>query len=597
MINGIFTDIGIVIIIATIGAIVAKLVKQPLIPAYVLTGLLIGPVLGLITNMEVISTLSEIGIAFMLFIVGLEIDFKRLRNVAFVSSIGGIILIFVMFAIGVLVAMGFGFRSLSAAYMGLILSFSSTMVVIKLLSDKKELETLHGRMVLGILLMEDLFAIVAMTVLTSINTFSFLVILGSFVKGLILIGAAYFVGRYLFPALFKMAAKSQELLMLCSIAVCFLFALLFNQFGNIVLALWNRFLPGVILHEIVLKTLSAPGFSIAIGAFIAGVTLGHLPYNVEIEGKVRSLRDFFSTIFFVSLGMGLVMTDFTRFIIPLIVFFLIVVMIKPGIIMAISSFFGYKKRPSFLTAVTLAQSSEFSLIIVAQGLALGHISNNIFSFALILAMSTFIVSTYFIKYDNQVYQKFSKRLSIFEKLSTTPKHFEHMPKRRVFKVILCGYNRIGYSVVKTLKKVKKSLLVVDFNPEVVRDLIEEKVHCMYGDVGDTEVIERMGIKTAQILISTVPDKFDNLLLIKKAKQINKKIIVMVTGSQVEEALEMYEAGADYVILPHFLGGEHISLMINEYQNGDFKDVLKNKISHIEELHRRRKMGHRHPKHK
>jgi Kef-type K+ transport system membrane component KefB len=276
-----FYDIGLMIIVATTFAYFAKLIKQPLIPAYVLTGIILGPVLGVITNMGTIRMLSEIGITFLLFIVGLEINFKKLKNIGLVATLGGTIQIMVLFSLGFIIASVLGFLPMEALYVGIILSFSSTMVVIKLLSDKRELDTLHGRLIVGFLLTEDFFAILALSILPILNDFSILLLASSLLKGVSIVIAAWLASKYVFPKMFKFAAKSQELLFLMSIAVCFIFATLFSYIG----------------------------LSIIIGAFIAGVTLANLPYNVQIISKVSSLKDFFATIFFVSLGLELILTS------------------------------------------------------------------------------------------------------------------------------------------------------------------------------------------------------------------------------------------------------------------------------------------------
>ena len=566
--ENIFFDIGFVIIIATVFAFFAKFFRQPLIPAYILAGVIIGPVLKLITNTEIITTLSEIGIAFLLFIVGLEINLKKLKHVGIVSTFGGTIQVASVFGITFIVSLLLGFVVLESVYIALIIALSSTMVVIKLLSDKKEIDTLHGKIIIGILLIQDIVAIIALSILVSLNEFSFVVLSLSLIKGVLAIFIAIAVSKYVFPSLFGFAAKSQELLFISAVAVSFLYSMLFNYLG----------------------------FSIAIGAFIAGVSLANLHYNIEIIGKIRSLRDFFSVMFFVSLGMQLLLESFNTIIKPLIILLLIVIIIKPLIIIFTTSFFGHKKRTSYLTAISLGQISEFSLIIVAQGLLLGHVSQEIFSLTVLLAVITITLTTYFVKFQNVIYTKLARYLEVFDRFSEYKDDLEYLPIKRSKDIILCGYNRIGYGIVKTLKKIKKSVLVVDFNPETIKSLIKQKVSCLYGDIGDLEILERLNFKKAKMVISTIPTKFDNKLLIRTAKKQNKKIIIFVTGSHIKDALELYDAGADYVVLPHFLGGEHLSLLIEDFTQ-DVNKIIEYKLKHINELKERHALGHEHPAHK
>jgi Kef-type K+ transport system membrane component KefB len=565
MMDNIFFDLGLIIIVATFFAYLARLLKQPLIPAYVITGLIIGPLMNIITNKETVFLLAEIGIAFLLFIVGLEINIKKLKDVGLVAPIGGTIQIIILFSFGFMVATFLKYQNIEAIYMGAILAFSSTMIVLKLLSDKKELDTLHGRIILGFLLTEDFFAILAISILPTIASLNITTLVYALLKAVGIMILSFGLSKFIFPKIFKFAAKSQELLFLLSISICFLFAMAFSYIG----------------------------FSIIIGAFIAGVTLANLPYNVEIIGKVTSLKDFFATIFFVSLGMQLIINFSNSILIPLVIFFLFIILIKPLVTMSLTSFFGFRKRTAFMTGISLAQISEFSLIIASQGLFLGHITNSIFTLTVLLAIGTITITSYTIKYDEWIYKFFKKRLKIFDKFGESS-GLEYTPKKKI-DVILCGHNRIGYSIARTLKKMKKGLFVVDFNPEIIKMMIAKKIPCIYGDLGDIEVIERLPVKKANLLISTVPNAQDNLLLLKLVKQKNKSLSVYVTANQIEDALLLYNAGADYVILPHFLGGEHVSLLIEDFSLNVGK-IIETKLKHIQELKRRQHMGHEHPRH-
>jgi len=343
-------DIGIVIIIATILAYFARYIKQPLILAYMLAGIVIGPLgLKLISDQANIAVLSELGIAFMLFIVGLELDIKKLTHLGFVTFTAGIGQIIFTFAVGYLIALIF-FSKVVALFVAAALTLSSTIIVIKLYSDKNELGTLHGRIVLGILLAQDLVAVFLLAALTGADGFASQAIMFSILKGLIMIIIAFAAG-YLFKYVFKPIAKSQELLFLSAVAWCFFLIFVADQFK----------------------------FSIAIGAFLAGISLASLPYNIEIIGRTRSLRDFFATIFFVSLGMQIAFNGVGTLLIPAIVFSMFVIVGNPLIVLIISGLLGYKGRTSFLAAIAIAQISEFSLILVAIGFARGMLSQDILS--------------------------------------------------------------------------------------------------------------------------------------------------------------------------------------------------------------------------
>ncbi|MBI2151782.1 cation:proton antiporter [Candidatus Woesearchaeota archaeon] len=561
--SNIFWQLGLIVIIAAIAAYLLRLIKQPQILAYVLVGILITPVFKIITDTSITQSISTIGIAFLLFIVGLEMDIKALRSVALVSALGGAIQIFLLFGTCFLLALFLGFLPLEAAYLGLLFSFSSTMIVMKLLSDKRELNTLHGRIVVGILLLEDILAILALSILSSINSFSPSIFVFALLKFICLFLLAYLASKYLFPRIFKFSAQHQELLLVTSLAVCFFFSLTFEY----------------------LK------FSPAIGAFVAGISLGNLEYRTEIAGKVKSLRDFFALLFFVSLGMGLSLETIKFIWKPLLVFLAVILLFKPFLTMLICSIFKFTKRPSFLTAISLAQVGEFSLIIAAQGLALGHLSQNTFSLVVLIAIITITLTSYFIKYDNKLYTFLQHPLKLFDIFTT--EGLEYLPSQARPKIILCGHNRIGYSLLKNFEPVKKKVLVIDYNPEVISMLVKKSYHCLYGDVADEEIIERMNLKNINMLISTVPDVHDNFLLIRKVREVNKRATIIVTASEIDEALRLYSHGASYVIMPHFLGGEHIAKMIINLKEKKIK-IKQEKQKHIAELKERKEIGHEHP---
>ncbi|MBU0666157.1 MAG: cation:proton antiporter [Nanoarchaeota archaeon] len=562
----IFFDIGLIIIFATILGYIGKKLKQPLIPIYILAGLIIGPVgFGIITDTETIRTLAEVGIAFLLFMVGLELEFKKLKDVGVASVIGGSIQILIMFFIGMVLAFWLGFAREQIIYLGLIVSFSSTMVVIKLLSDKEELDTLHGRIIIGILLMEDLFAIIALTSLQTINNFTFIFFAAAILKGFGLLVIAFIASKYLFPQIFKIGAKSTEMLFLLSITTCFAFGIISTYFG----------------------------FSIAIGAFIGGITLANLPYNTEIASRVKSLRDFFSTLFFVSLGMELVLTNISHWIPTLIVLTLLIVVFKPLLITIIWCITGYKRKTALLTGISLAQTSEFSLIIVAQGVILGHVSQDFMSIATILAIITISITTYLIKFDDQIYEKIKNKIKFFEKLNKNKKEVNYINKNSEHTVVLIGYDRIGYSIARTLEKLKKDYLVVDFNPDIIKNLVKEKTPCIYGDFGDIEILEKLKLKHVEMVISTIPTMNANELLINKIKEVNKTATIIVTSLTIDDSLELYKLGADYVIIPHLLGGNHVSILLEDISTNIDK-LIETKINHLRELRFRKEI---HPYHK
>lgn len=561
----IFMDVGLIIILATVGAYILKFLRQPMIPAYIIVGVLIGPVFGLVDDPEVIRTLSEIGIAFLLFIVGLELDLKKLRDIGNVASVGALVQMALLFGAGYVASLLLGFGNIPSIYLGLVLAFSSTMVVIKLLSDKYELDTLHGRIVIGILLMQDIIAIVALTVLKDLTGFAFTPFVLNVAQGAGMLIIAILLGKYIFPQVFKFAAKHTELLFLASLSVCFAFSVLFFQMG----------------------------FSIAIGAFVAGITLANLPYNVEIIGRVKPLRDFFSVLFFTAIGAELVFVDFSSIALPLIIFTIFTVVLLPVITIIVVTLFGYKTRTSFLTGISLAQVSEFGLILVAQGVHYNHISQELFSLTIILAIITMTLTAYFIKYDDFLVNFFGPFFKPLEKFSRTQKELSHIRQDKGHENILIGMDRIGYSILRKLRHLHKDVVVVDFNPDIIKKLISKHIPCIYGDIADPEIMEKLKVHHVKMVISTIPNHQESVFLIQQVRKHNKDATIIVTSYQVEDAMDLYETGADYVIIPHLLGGEHVSILLEDISD-DLEKLISKKLQHIRELRHRQ---HMHPHHR
>ncbi|MBW2990461.1 cation:proton antiporter [Candidatus Woesearchaeota archaeon] len=564
--ENIFLDIGIIIIIAGSGAYIARALRQPLIPAYIIVGIILGPVLGVFTDKTIITPLAEIGIAFLLFSVGLELNLKKLRDVGKVATIGALLHMGLLFGVSYAAFKLLKYNDLTSVYIGLILMFSSTFVLVKLLSDKNSLDTLHGRIIIGMLLMQDIVAIIALGMLNSIGQPMLSSVLWMFIQGFLVFLIGLAMARIVFTSVFKFAARHEELLFLLSIMIMFFFAIIYSLIG----------------------------FSIIIGAFIAGLLLGSLPYNLEIIGQVKGIKDFFAVIFFVSIGLELIPVSISKIALPLGVMLGITLILLPIMTLFLLGLFGYKKRTAFLTSISLAQISEFSLIIVAIGFNSGHISAEIFSLTILVAIITIGLTSYIIKFDDKLYQWFGRKLVFFDKLSKHNKELiSYLEEGAQHKVVLVGYDRIGYSILQKLNMLKKNVVVIDLNPDMIKHLIKKKVPCIYGDIGDVEIIKRLRLEEAELVISTVPSHQDSMLFIKKVRELNPEATIIVTSYDAEDALELYKKGADYVVVPHFLGGEHISLILEELTT-DLNKLLKIKINHMKALQERRR---RHPHHR
>ncbi|MBU3923594.1 MAG: cation:proton antiporter [Nanoarchaeota archaeon] len=561
----VFIELSIILGITVLIAGIMRLLRQPLIIGYILAGIIVSPYfLNVIKSTETISVFSQIGVTFLLFIVGISLSPKVIKEVGKVSLVTGIGQIVFTSLFGFLISRLLGFSVIVSVYIAIALTFSSTIIIMKLLSDKKDTERLYGKISIGFLLVQDIFAIILLMVISSFSSgfklselsIQFLVV------GLLLIGFFVLISVYILPSLSTFFAKSQEFLFLFSIG-------------------WGMGLAALFHHI---------GFSMEIGALVAGVALSMSPFHYEISSKLKPLRDFFIILFFVILGSQMVFGSMGELIVPAIIFSLFILIGNPLIVMVLMGILGYRKKTGFQAGFTVAQISEFSLILVALGVSVGHLSNEILSLVTIVGLITIFGSTYLIMYSDKMYPYFSKYLSVFErkKFIEGKKEFEN------YDVVLFGYNRIGYDLLQSFEKLKKRVLVVDYNPETILELTKNGFECRYGDVDDEEFLSEMNLIETKMIVSTIPEFATNLLLIDKVRRINKKVIIMAISHNIEEANELYRKGATYIIMPHFLGGIHASKMIDEHKL-DLGKFLKEKEKHIEYLKNKKRLGHEHPK--
>jgi Kef-type K+ transport system membrane component KefB len=564
----IFVELSKILAITVIVTGIVRIFKQPAIIGYILSGIVAGPVLfNVIASTETLTVFSQIGVALLLFFVGLNLNPKVVKDVGKIAIITGLGQVIFTTSIGYLIIRLMGFAPLPAFYMAVGLAFSSTIIIMKLLSDKRELESLHGRISIGFLIVQDLIAIFILLFISSLNNGNNLTLLAAetFIKGVGGLALLFLLTVYILPYLTKVIAKSQEFLLLFSMAWCFVVASLFHYLN----------------------------FSIEAGALLAGITLSLSPYHYEISSKMKPLRDFFLILFFIILGSQMIFANIVANMGLIIGLSLFVLIGNPIIVMIMMGFFGYNKRNSFLAGLTVAQISEFSLIVISLGVTVGHVTVEILSLVTAIGLITFAGSTYLILYSHKIYYYLSPFLSIFERKGKKIDD-QSSSDGLDYEIILFGYNRIGFNILESLKKMKKKFLVIDYDPEIINHLIKEGFECRYGDANNNELLDEINFKRVKMIISTVPVTETNLLLIHKVREVNSKAIISVVSHQIDDAILLYDRGATYVIMPHFLGGKQFSTMIekNKLSTANF---MKEKIKHIKHLEQRRKLGHKHPR--
>ena len=455
--------------------------------------------------------------------------------------------------VGFIVSRVFGYPVVASLFIGVALSFSSTIIILKLLSDKKEQTRLYGKISIGFLLVEDLIATLLLVVVSasgsggvSLTDFASL-----FGRCILLIVGIVLVRVLLINNLGNLIAKSQEFLFLFAIGWALGIAALFKQ----------------------------AGFSLEIGALIAGVALASLPYAGEVASRLRILRDFFIVLFFISLGSHLEIHNIGAIMPKAILFSLIVLLANPLIVMTVMGVSKYTKKTSFKTGLAGAQISEFSLILLLLANKNGRVSQEVLSLVTVAGLMTIAISTYLIIYSDKLYSKFERFLNIFERKEIK----EEREHRHNYELVLIGYQKGGIEFLKLFRSLKKRYVVVDYDPSIIENLERKEAEYLYGDVTDPEMLEEMNLEHAKLIVSVVTDLATNVFLAEWLESHNPHAVYIATADSTEEASELYVKGASYVILPHYIGSEKIGAFIrkNGFNKTEFKKYREKHLAYLQ----------------
>lgn len=526
--ENIFQEIAFLLLISSIVGALVLWIKQPLILAYITVGIIIGPsLLGIVKSNDEIDFLAKIGISVLLFVVGLKLDLKLIKTMGKVALATGLGQVIFTSFFGYLICLALGFSHITSIYIAVALTFSSTIIIVKLLSDKREIDSLHGRIAIGFLIVQDILVVIAMIVLTTfsiqVSSDSFLKeILNLSLKGFVFLASIGLLMKYFLPKLLHFLARSRELLVLFSIS-------------------WAVFLA--VIGEIL-------GFSKEIGAFVAGVSLASTPYREAIVTRLVNLRDFLLLFFFIDLGSKLNLQQLGFQITPALILSLFVLIGNPLIVMIIMGVMGYSKRTGFLSGLTVAQISEFSLILGALGVNLGHINEEALGVITMVGIVTIGLSSYMILYSHHLYKKISPYLAIFEKKSLCKERkSENIEKALTADFIIFGMGRYGSSLARNLKDRGYKIFGFDFDPEAVSLLSKEGFNVCYGDAEDPECLVSMTLSDKAWVISAIPNMEVNMALLNVLKERGFRGKRAFIAHSEEDAEELKKAGADLVLFP------------------------------------------------
>ena len=523
----VLVSLAVVVGAAAVGGVLARMLRLPALVGYLGAGMALN--MAGVGSGGLWSELGKVGVTFLLFLVGLELPINDLRKYGKTALLTGSAQIGITSIIGFGLARWLGFGFTEAVYLGVALTFSSTIVVVNVLSAKKELDSLHGRIAVGSLLVQDFAALGMLMVMTGWGSgggwvqAAFLA-----VKGLILVAGTLVLAETVLPKIMAWMARSVEGLYVFSLAWCL----------GVAAVVGSR----------------TVGFSVEIGGLLAGLALAAGAQRLEIMARIRPLRDFFMVLFFVSLGAGLGWGGLGQWWWPGLIMAGYVIVGNPVIMMIILTALGYGRRTAFLAGLTMGQISEFSLVVAAAAVATGLVGPQVLGVVTVVGVISMTVCSLAMTYAKELYTRVGRYLpgKKSEKRVKVSKDFGH--------VILFGHNRTGSAVRPVLEKMGKKVLVVDFNPMIVDKLKGEGVDVVYGDLADAEIYDGLGLDRADLVISTVSDVQDNLLLLEKLKQ-NVKRKVVVTAGDDQEARELYNAGADFVLVPHRVGGEYLAHLL------------------------------------
>jgi Kef-type K+ transport system membrane component KefB len=524
--------VAIAVVIAAALAIIFRRFNQPTVTAYILTGIILGPALFNITsNSESVQLFSELGLAFLLFLIGLEMDVDDVREILRPTLLIGLVQMVFMFGSGLLIGQLVGFTFIQSVFSGIFLMFSSTAVVVKMLSDKDQITSLPGRLNVSILLLQDVVVVLMLAVLnTGVSSFS------SFALGIsetivfILFAAAFsvFSSKYLLKHLFNSYAEEKHGFLIYAVAWLFIFIEI-SQILN---------------------------FSVEIGAFLAGVGMGRLKISEEVMERIRPLTDVFMAVFFLGVGLELTESAITAYWAEALIFSALIVPLKFFSEFILTDYSKFSPETSFMSSLNMTQISEFSIILASLAASKHFISSDFVGFATLTAITTMTVSSYFITYNREIYSRFDPYLEFFRSEDKTDVDVGKLSNHAV----LVGYDRMTSNVLPAMEEVYDDILIIDSDPDNVEELSRSKYSYIYGDFRHGEIRNSARLQESNLVISVSADHNVNLQILEDVEEVT----TFLKAKSDDEALELYELGAHYVIRENILTAEKLGNYLELY---------------------------------
>jgi Kef-type K+ transport system membrane component KefB len=552
-----FVQLSAVVGLAVFLAMIMRLLKQPMMIGYILTGILAGPlVFNFVRPGDHLDVFSHLGVSLLLFLVGLGLDPKNIRDVGPIAVITGMAQMAVTFVFGFAIAVALNFAMVSALYLAIAFTFSSTIIVLRILQEKESEDSLYGRIAIGFLLVQDLAAMIIFVFVGALNDQSSLLttILLLTAKFALVVLGFVLLSKYVIPTLERRVGDNKELLFLSALAICFLCSAAFTLLG----------------------------FSRELGALAAGLLLSRAVYFREVGTRIQPLRDFFLVVFFVYIGANMVATSLSSVLIPVVIFSAFILIGNPLILLFIMVRQGYTRKTSFFVGLTVAQISEFSLILISIAMSLGHVDASLLTITTFVGLTTIALCSYMMTYNERLYEflfPLIKRL--------TPNAHERdtqddLADANGVEVLLFGAHRLGGGLLERVREEGVSYLVIDHDPHLIQRLKEQHVVAHFGSADDAVFLDTLDFSKLKLVISTIPDQEVSMFLAGYLKHRRPSVSFIAVAHHQSHAEQLYDAGACYVVMPPYLGRR---FMVDLFKKNLFNATkyAQEKSKHLKDL--------------
>ncbi|MHC3437020.1 cation:proton antiporter domain-containing protein [Natrialbaceae archaeon A-gly3] len=546
------TDFALLVVATTVLSYAARLTKQPTIVAYVLTGVVVGPIgLGVVDEDQLIEIISELGLGFLLFLLGIEMRFSAIREIA--RPVGAIAVgqAILQAIASTAVALLLGFTLFQSLMIALATTFGATPIIVKVLGDKDDLKTLYGKVDVGVLIFQDIYLVMALAILAVGTVDDAAEVAASIGRVLLLMGAigvaAYLASRYLLPTLLHASAENKSTLFTVGIAWAFLFIFAAESLE----------------------------LSIEIGAFLAGLALAQLPYSTELKERMRPATNFFIAVFFASIALQMEVDQLLAYWQEAIVASVLLLAINSVIVFSLFYSQRFDVETSFLGTISMLQVSEFSLVLGALAVDQGFIEEGILGFLSLMALITMPISTYYVLYNRQLYRYVRPYLEALEREDT----IEASPVEYDDHAVIVGYSRLTSELADVLEGYVEVIVFVEDRAEHVEELTESDHGFVFGNARHGDVRAEANLSGAEVLVSVAQRGDVTLRMVEDAEGLT-----IVTATTEEEATALLESGADYVVLERGLVGEELADLLSRV---DDREAFERRL---EELNDRARNG-------